>query len=256
MDVNSNDEPIVDDSSTSEGQESLQAQSSSEGTENTENDEFEIPEQNPGWPNGVYERFKQVNEQKKQFQSQLREMEEQLQGYSKNSNLYKAYEQFESLLVSNPKLFEDVQSVLTKYYPGQQGNGSQVDLQTQQQYQAISRLVVSQHEKEYDSWAKENNVPEESREFVKSIAAGFLSSENPKWNLFYDSQALNRALDATKKAIDALNKSNMASYVQEKKKPMPRSASSGAQVPYKMPQAPSSQEERAQMLINALSSVG
>ena len=68
MDVNP-----VEEGFSSEAEQTETAQSSAE-TENTGTEEF--PQENPGWPEGVYERFKGVNEKKKELEAQLAQLSE------------------------------------------------------------------------------------------------------------------------------------------------------------------------------------
>lgn len=224
LDVNqgASSEPIV---------ETQEPQSSAE-TENTGNEEFEFPKENPGWPEGVYERFKGVNEKKKALEAQFAELSEKHKPFEENLDKLQAYGGFDQIIQQHPQLWNSIQEQWKQYFGIDQMTPEQMQLlQTnealQNTNQSLSQMVVGNYQRDFDGWYKDSGYPTESKDAVMGVAQNIMAQTNPNWQTAYNPQSVGKVLEQVKQQVDGFLKSNMSSYIQQKKQTVPQTASRG-----------------------------
>ncbi len=155
-DVNQGASPAPAASSPAQGQtgptQGVSEGGQSAGTLNTER----LPDSIP------YARFKEVNDK-------LRAVEQEYTPYKEKADLYKTYEQFDSILSQRPEMMQLVQVALTQPQVASQilqslgmsqGQANQVVQQTQES-PVVSQLALMTYTNEFERLATESQIPKE-----------------------------------------------------------------------------------------------
>lgn len=241
MDVNQGADSPAQSSSANgqEDQSSNQAQDNSQssaGTENTEK-EWEFPEENPGWPTGVYNRFKEVNERAKLAKT----YEEKLKTFESNSELYKTYEQFDQVLTQNPQLLQMIQQAL------QQENGQRQ--QQQPAFQGDPEIRTNAYVERFQRMASEKGINQDLIKDYFNETYHELLSINPDPIGNFRPMDVDLAFKNVMEREERRFKARQAGYLQNKQKDsVPASATKTGTAPVSAPKALNTQHERAQAM--------
>ncbi len=245
-DVNQGQETAPAPSSEAEGQQTGQekpVQASAE-TEKPEK-EWEFPEKNPGWPAGVYERFKKVNEERKSFA-------EKLKTFDGKEDLLGVYEQFDNLLEQDPQLLGVITEAIKMIKDQQVGNVPQ----TQPQY-GDQEVRTNSYLERFQRLVSEKKIPEDLKQDYLAETYHELMRINPDPLNNFRVADVDRAFKTVLDREERKFRHRQAAYTKDKNEDnLPASGSRTGASPMPSPKPLLTQNDRAAAMADMLRAGG
>lgn len=228
-----------------------QGQQSSAETQNTDFDpELEGLEEEVASKPGLYNRFKEVNEKVKKYESK--------------KDVYAAYEEMDKLLASDPELYKEVEAAIKKrnaaaaqqynqnQYQGSNGQQAQGSSQQGQNFDPVVRtqMYMSEFNRVLDA---EGITDPAQRDIVYQKAVQSFINEDPNYMVNFNPSRVAKHAKEGAKFLQNLLKSSTATYVEKKQQhELPTTASKGGSAPQKVAEKPRTQQGRSSRLADLM----
>lgn len=208
VDVKS-EQTVVDTSSVSEGQNTATTTEPSAETKKTE----EVVE----GQHVPYERFKEVNEKAKQAAQELEE-------YKRKADIYKAYEELDNAMQSNPVLNDKVNEIIVAFNKGEltkkEMKEAIEDVQSEvstSQDPTLKEISFNMYNNEFMSLASKDFTDPKDIEKIGQATEIFLNNMYPNALNAYKRGLMPKAYQEAKKFLTSFADNRIKSYVSEKK---------------------------------------